>query len=275
MAKIAFLTMDAESFFDTSCIKKRNVVPDERFDCSEQIKVFADVLKERGVVGTFFVVTDFIPYCEKYLRYALESGNEIALHAKEHIEPSKMDPEEFSKEISEAISRLSQVFGVAPKGYRAPCFAADEEVINRIKKAGFSYDASKTTQNDKRDKPSKLGDVIYKDGDFYEFTLNKEKLLGADFIVSGGGYLRISPFFVTKRRLKRIIERGGEYVLYVHPFELYEGKLPKLKGLLPHERFFINFGRKKYKKRIEYIIDTLKKSGYEFMTMNEFVEKNK
>ena len=272
MAKIAFLTMDAESFFDTSCIKKLNVVPDERYNCAEQIKVFADMMKERGAVGTFFAVTDFLPQCAEYLEYAKSLGSEIALHAKEHIEPTKLQADELSEELSGAISRLSQVLGSAPRGYRAPCFNTNDEVLKRIKAAGFSYDASlRSAKNDKR-KLEKVCDVVYKDGDFYEFSLNKERILGKEFVVSGGGYLRFLPFFIVKKRIKRIIERGGEFVLYVHPFELYEGKLPKIKGLMPHERFFINFRRKNYKKHIEYILDMLKDSGYKFMTMSEYVD---
>lgn len=272
MSKIAFLTMDVESFFDTSCIKKLNVVPDARFDCAEQIKVFADVLKEREIVGTFFVVTDFLPYCTEYLKYAKECGNEIALHAKEHIEPTKLASESFSEEIDDAVSCLSRDLGITPKGYRAPCFSTSDDTIDRIKEKGFRYDASLISDKTEWEKINK---VVYKKDNFFRFSLNKEKFLGQNLVVSGGGYLRFAPFFVVKKRIKRIIERGDEYVLYVHPFELFGGKLPKIKGLTLHERFYIDFRRKSYKKHITEIIDLLIENGYKFLTMAEFVENYK
>ena len=49
MNKVAFITMDVESFYDTSCIKDKNIPSNDEYDCAEELDKFIDFLDERNV----------------------------------------------------------------------------------------------------------------------------------------------------------------------------------------------------------------------------------
>jgi hypothetical protein len=62
--------------------------------------------------------------------------------------------------------------------------------------------------------------------------------------VSGGGYFRILPFWVTKSGLKQINERRGlPFTFYLHPWELDPGQ-PRFKvSALSRFRHYTNLAR--------------------------------
>ena len=49
MSKKAFITMDMESFFDSGCMKRHNIVGDEEYDCASEVERFIDFLDERKI----------------------------------------------------------------------------------------------------------------------------------------------------------------------------------------------------------------------------------
>ena len=55
MNKIAFITMDMESFFDSGCMKRNNISPDEEFDCAQEVERFIDYLDSINIKATLFV----------------------------------------------------------------------------------------------------------------------------------------------------------------------------------------------------------------------------
>ena len=67
MNKLAFLTMDVESYFDTSCLKNTDIDRDQKYNCAEEVLNYANFLSKHNIKGTFFVTVDFIKYCKPYL----------------------------------------------------------------------------------------------------------------------------------------------------------------------------------------------------------------
>ena len=55
MNKLAFLTMDVESYFDTSCLKNTDIDRDQKYNCAEEVLTFAKFLSKNDIKGTFFV----------------------------------------------------------------------------------------------------------------------------------------------------------------------------------------------------------------------------
>jgi len=110
---------------------------------------------------------------------------------------------------------------------------------------------------------------IFCHGDFCEFGIGKEKILGKQFPVSGGGYVRLVPWFIMKGIVHRHICKSDYYAFYLHPFELTKKPFPKLKGLKGYEQYYIRYGVRNYGKRIQWIIAQLKKQGYEFVTFRQ------
>ena len=139
------------------------------------------------------------------------------------------------------------------------------EHMEVIKRNGFIYDSSATTKE--------LRNKITIDKGFYEFSPNIYKfLLFFRINLSGGGYLRLMPKWSYSHKLNKCI-KNGYYQLYLHPFEIYEGKFPKYKKLNIFEKMYITRGRKQYLSLISHLIDRLKGEGYEFFTMKEYISR--
>ena len=265
MSKVAFVTMDMESFFDSGCMKRHNITPDEEFDCASEVERFINYLDENNVKATIFVAVSFLSRCKDILLKAIKNGHEIALHCLEHKDVRTMSVEQFEAEIIEAKDTIKKELGVEPVGFRFPCFKYTNEHMEVIKRNGFIYDSSATTKE--------LRNKITIDKGFYEFSPNIYKFLLIFRInLSGGGYLRLMPKWSYSHKLNKCI-KNGYYQLYLHPFEIYEGKFPKYKKLNIFEKMYITRGRKQYLSLISHLIDRLKGEGYEFFTMKEYIYK--
>lgn len=266
--KTAFVTMDVESFFDTSCVKEKGIAGS--CSCAEQVDVFLDLLRSYGIKATLFVTADFIGECKNSLLRAISEGHEIALHALVHETPVKYTEEKFAACIARAREMIEEELGVTVKGYRAPCFGIDGGKIEILKAQGFLYDASALNLKGAYGAGyldlggyEKINDSVYRSGDFFEVKPTT---------LSGGGYVRLIPWHITRHRFNRYVKRADAYVFYVHPFELYRGKFPKFKRLSPMERVFVNGGRKGYLKKIEYIFTRLRQENFEFPTVGGYLQ---
>ena len=97
MDKVAFISMDVESFYDTGCVKGKKVVVDEKFNCAKEIRKFVNFLGKYGIKATFFVTVSFIKEAKEELLYAIEKGHEIGLHCYNHEKVNKYSIEEFEE----------------------------------------------------------------------------------------------------------------------------------------------------------------------------------
>ena len=274
----AYICMDVESFYDTTCLQKTELTPSPEYDCAEAIGDFLDLLEKEKVKATFFVNVAFLDRCETFLSRAVASGHEIALHSLKHVPPKELSIEEFSRDISEAKRILKERLGVTPLGYRAPCFGLSDEYMEVVKRE-FAYDSSALNYKRATDAGTvSLSDyrhvndaLLEKDG-FYEYPVLQGKIFGRNYPICGGGYARLMFWpFVRKPIFKHILNGNG-YMFYVHPFEISAKRLPPIKGLRTHEKMYLNFGRKRYLNKIRSIIDKLKECGYEFKTMRQGID---
>jgi polysaccharide deacetylase family protein (PEP-CTERM system associated) len=63
-----------------------------------------------------------------------------------------------------------------------------------------------------------------------EFPLSTVRLANMNLPLSGGGYFRLFPYFLTERGLRRINElEGRPFIFYLHPWELDPGQ-PRIPG---------------------------------------------
>lgn len=271
MNKFAFITMDVESFFDTGCIRRHHIEPDERYDCAEKIKDFLVYLNKNNIKATLFVTVDFIHRCKDYLVTAIEHGHEIALHALHHKKVSEMSLEEFEESLKQAKEIIKKELGVEIKGNRFPHFKKTDKHIEILKNNGFLFDSGKFI-NKKHDY-KKINDLVYEKDGFYEFALVKTRYCLFPINASGGGFLRLIPWHTMKRKVKKHLKKSDGYLLYLHPFEIYEGKLPKYKKLNPLERMFVQLFRDTYMNKIDTIVSLLKQENFQFVTMSEYIEK--
>jgi len=60
----------------------------------------------------------------------------------------------------------------------------------------------------------------FENGTFIEFPLSTVRILGINWPVAGGFYLRLLPYPVLRRGLQRINREGNPAIIYLHPWDL-------------------------------------------------------
>lgn len=54
----------------------------------------------------------------------------------------------------------------------------------------------------------------------WEFPLSRVRFLGRNIPLAGGGYLRLFPYWFTRRGLKSLESQNQCGIVYIHPWEL-------------------------------------------------------
>lgn len=272
--KYAIFTMDVEAFADTGCLcdAKSPVT----LDALDGFDEYMRILDKHGIKSTLFTVGSLAPQMQERLKSAMSNGHQLALHGLHHTAPMELSPEVFRQEVSQAKSDLSHMFGTQICGYRAPFFSLDRQRLDILQELGFKYDSSNldfsparhTVKLDLHDF-CPCGEGIFRNEDFFEFSMSKHKVLGKPFPVSGGGYLRLVSWRLMKPAVKQYLQQNDYYVFYLHPFELTSQKVPVVKGLKVRDNYYLQTGIRSYGRRIEQIIAMLKEMDYTFVTFEQ------
>lgn len=275
--KYAIFTMDVERFKDTECISSSGIRVDD--DLMDGFDEYIKILSKHGIKSTLFTVGNLASRLSDQLRPLIEDGHELALHSYRHIPPMSVSVEEFRDKTAKAKAQMQDLFGKEVVGFRAPCFSMDQQRLNVLQELGFQYDSShldftaaRHTVKLELEGFQELRKGVFQKDNFFEFALSKEKIFGHPFPISGGGYVRLSNWSFIKTLIRHYIHKNDYYVFYLHPFELTRKKLPVLKKLKGYDQYYIKQGVRSYGRRIERIIQMLKKSGYEFITFNQMVQ---
>lgn len=278
MKKTAFFTMDVESFGDISCLRGNPRAEYDEFRIEHVIDDYLELLDRYGVKATFFVLCSSLEYTKEYLLRAVKGGHEIALHGLTHDIPAQMDGEELKRHLIEGKALLEKEFGTEVIGYRAPCFAVTDGVIDIIRGLGFKYDSSRLDTKlsyyptvTRFEGFEEVCGGIARRGDFFEISPCKVRTVCGTMPISGGGYLRIAPYSVVNRGIKKFLKTSDYYMFYCHPCDIFTGKTPRLKGVSPLKAYYVNAARKRFLRKTEEIIKMLKDGGYSFSTMRDFV----
>ncbi len=181
-----------------------------------------DVFAEHGVHATFFVLSCAAPRLRTQLRRMVDEGHEVASHGYGHGRATWMKPQEFREDLTRAKGMIEDLIGREVQGYRAPYFAVTENslwALDEIRDAGFAYDSSVCPVKnfaygipDAPEGPHRLANGLI------EIPLPQKKVLGYRFMVGGGFYLRVYPFWLTKLLLRRR-DRSLPRVFYIHTWE--------------------------------------------------------
>lgn len=269
--KYAVFTMDVERFTDTECIQYSGAQVDA--DLMDGFDEYLKIMDRHGIKNTLFTVGDLVPRMADRLRACVAAGHDLALHNHTHVPPKNEPLEHFREQTRRAKVRMRELFGVEIKGFRAPCFSMDEDRLEVLRELGFGYDSSYMDYRPARhtaelDLPKyrQLRRSVFSRDDFYEFGLSTGSIMGMPFPVSGGGYVRLTPWFFIGPMIRRHIRKSDYYVFYLHPFELTRRKIPFVRGLKGYDQYYIRQGIRSYGKRVERIIKMLKRQNYEFVT---------
>ena len=277
--KYAILSMDVEDWYHLDYFQ--NLKCDRLYSMLDGLENYAQILESNEIPSTFFVLGELIAPLKNILRELSHRGHEIGSHGWGHKKPLKMSTKDFEADLSLCKSIHEDTFGSQALGYRAPCFSLDRQRLDILKFSGFKYDSSKILFTDHplyedlniEGYAEKFPGIFCLD-DFYEFEISTLPIGGKQIPVSGGGYLRIFPWFLMHSLLKRYLKSHDLYVLYIHPFELSTRSNP----IFPDGASFTNrarfsLGRQKVSKKLTACIKMLKNFGFEFTTFSSLREK--
>lgn len=273
MMKHAWLTVDLEEWYHLDYLKG--------YRCREtgvrvvpQIFDFLDMLDEEGVKVTFFCVADIADENEGILREILRRGHAIGCHGLDHELLTEKSLEQFVEETKRAKAMIEAAAGRPVTGYRASCFTMERDKLEAIRQLGFTYDSSKIRfaqhplyRNLDLTGFQQAEDLVYVQGDFAEYEIPTLEILGYSIPISGGGYLRLFPFWLLRILLSLYERKHESFTIYVHPFELTGMELPLPKGLSAVTRFRCLVGRKRNLKKLRKVIRWLKRRGARFTTL--------
>jgi polysaccharide deacetylase family protein (PEP-CTERM system associated) len=249
------LSVDVEDYFQVEAFAGQ--VSRESWD-SRPSRVVAntcrvlDLFEAYQARGTFFFVGWVAERFPQLVREVRKRGHEIACHSYWHRTVYSLTPEEFREDTRRAKRVIEDAAGVAVTGYRAPSWSITGEclwALDILAEEGFTYDSSiYPIHHDLYGVPgAKRFPYMHpcRNGlKLAEFPPATLRLLGTNFPVAGGGYLRIFPSAYTELAF-RTFENvyGRRVVVYLHPWEL-DPEQPRIRGPLKSRlRHYTNLGR--------------------------------
>jgi len=177
------------------------------------------------------------------VRAAAAAGHEIASHGYAHRLVYEMSPAEFRADAERARRTLEDAAGAPVAGYRAAGFSvtgATPWFYEELAAAGYRYDSSIFPAPrghgglpGARREPHRVR--LDSGRSVVEFPISVAGVLGRPLCFFGGGYLRLSPYWLTRHMGRRVLAEGRPLIFYVHPREV-EPSVPRL-PMPPLRRF--------------------------------------
>lgn len=270
--RLAILSMDVEDWYHLDYFQQAQC--DRSYSLLDGLDRYLELLAEHQVPSSFFVLGDIAANVVWPLRDAMSHGHDVSCHGWDHCRPLTLEPSQFRQDLLRSRGVLADLLGASPPGYRAPCFSLDRPRLEIVRELGFHYDSSRI-QFSRHPLYGTLDMAgfdqvrpwVFRSGDFFEFEVSTLKVRGRDVPVSGGGYIRLLPWWLMGRLMHRYLARESFYVLYIHPFELSSRADPPLpRGTGFKTRFRLSHGRSKVVGRLAQTIQLLRSQGFAFTT---------
>ena len=274
--KKAVISIDVEDWYHLEYFKD-NLNDKSQSILEEGTNEFINIISKENIKATFFIVGELISSKLELLKKIFNQDHEISGHSYNHIRPLTQSLEEFKLDSTKLLLELKEKLNIANPGYRAPCFSLDNQRLKILKELNYSYDSSKISAgfhplygSINIENYKKISDNVYSDETFTEFELPTQRFLNKNIPISGGGYLRILPWFLFKYLLKKYLKENDTYFFFIHPFELTNKNVSLSKDSSIISRLRFSMGRSKGALRFRKLIKILKEEGFEFTTFSDF-----
>jgi len=224
-------TVDVEDYFQVSAFEKniaRESWDDYPHHVVENTVRILDLLAEKEVTGTFFILGWVADRYPDLVRKIADVGHELASHSYWHRLVYELTPDEFREDLRRSKRAIEDAAGVAVTSYRAPSFSITQKSIwslDVLAEEGFTSDSSIfPIVHDRYGIPgakTEIHKLETKSGALWEFPPSIRKFAGMNLPVSGGGYFRIYPYPFTANSFRRINNRQNRpFMFYIHPWEI-------------------------------------------------------
>lgn len=248
-----------------------------------------DVLRQRGVKATFFVVGEIVQRHPRLIEAIAADGHELGCHGMGHRPLWELTPEQFRSDLKQFASLVSSVVpGADIVGFRAPTFSLDNRTrwaLTVLSEMGYQYDSSvfpmrtpiygvgggplhpyyPSLDNLAVEAPSRHTGGQDGQRTLLEFPMTVWSWAGVRVPICGGFYLRAWPFWFLVFALRQV-NRQRPFVLYVHPWETFAAT-PRL-PLPLSSRFFTYYRLHSTMDRLRALLD-----AFSFAPMRMVVEE--
>src|SRR5580692_1801968 len=248
-------SVDVEDYFQVAALAPAIPVeswPTREYRVEANTEVILKLCAEKNVRGTFFILGWVAEKSPQLVKRIAAAGHEIACHGYSHQLIYNQTQAVFREETLRSKHFLEDTIGTAVTGYRAASFSITRDslwALDVLLDAGFEYDSSVFPIHHDRygipgasPAPGKIQAPSQRS--LVEFPMSAAKFCGVQVPVSGGGYFRILPYWLTRAGLKQINERRGRpFAFYLHPWEIDPGQ-PRIKvGAFSRFRHYTNLSR--------------------------------
>jgi len=186
-----------------------------------------DLLETAGVRATCFFLGWVAERHPNLVREAAARGHEVASHGYAHDLVYEISPEGFFRDVQRAKRTLEDITGKPVQGYRAPGFSVTTSTpwfFEKLVRAGYKYSSSVfPTHRQHGGFPGfHAGPCVIEtsQGPIIEVPISTAKFLRMDICFFGGGYLRLFPYALIEKMMKRVLADGRPVVFYIHPREI-------------------------------------------------------
>lgn len=279
--KTIFLTMDLEEWYHLDYLKSYRL-SNSPIQVIPKIIDFLDLLDEIQIKATFFVVGEIAERNADIIRELVDRGHAIGCHGMEHELLYNKDNKSYREEIQKAKILLEKISGVSVEGYRASCFSMERDKLEITREVGYQYDSSSISfkqhplyRNLDLTGFEKVDDLVYREEEFFEYMIPTLEIGKYSLPISGGGYLRLFPYWLMRYFIRQYEKQHHQFLLYIHPFEVTNIKLPLPKGLDIKTRFRALVGRRGNLNKLRKLLIGMKREGAVFRTIKEDIEVRK
>ncbi len=240
-------TIDVEDYFHVAALSSvisRDSWSSREYRAEANTERLLILLGECGVRGTFFVLGWVAERSPQLVRRIAAAGHEIACHGFSHRLIYQQSEQEFRDETQRSKRCLEDLIAAPVLGYRAASFSVTRDslwALDALIDLGFSYDSSVfPIRHDlyglpgARPEPHRIAAPTGRT--LAEFPMSAARFFGMTVPVSGGGYFRILPYWLTRAGLRQINRRQRRpFSFYLHPWEIDPGQ-PRI-AASPFSRF--------------------------------------
>ena len=226
------MTIDVEDYFLVSAFAA-HVRPSEweGYECRVEANTekFLDIFDAGGIKATFFVLGWVAERYPALIKSIASRGHEVACHGYSHRLVYDQSPAEFRAETELAKRVLEDLVQTPMQGYRAASYSITAKsmwALDTLVELGFSYDSSIfPVRHDRYGMPGSSREPYHlrtpAGNSILEFPLTTVELGRYRLPVSGGGYFRLFPYFLTKMALASVNQRERRpFIFYLHPWEI-------------------------------------------------------
>jgi len=232
------LTIDVEDWFHICALDNGNDKIENWHKYKTRVIDNTDkvlrILKGNNTKATFFFLGWIVEQYPQLVMRVKEEGHEIATHGYAHKLVYKQTPAEFFEDLKKSIEIIEGIAKIKVLGNRSAGFSITEKTpwaFDMIAKAGLQYDS--TVFPASRGHGGFVGAaknihiIKTKLGNLTEIPIPVINVMGREIAFSGGGYLRLFPYWFIKNSIAQLNKQGTPVVVYVHPrdFDLHQPRM--------------------------------------------------